>query len=237
MIDRTARALIVAGALASATVASGGRALAQLPNLTTTTTTTTAPATTTTTAPATTTTAAPATTTTTVATTTTTTTVATTTTTAGGGGTQQQQQGTGSLSITVPGSASLSSATTTSSSLSSKLGTVTVTDSRGSLAGGWTVAVTGSDFTTGRGSPDETIAKSAVAYWSGPATSVSGLGTPLPGQPSSAQRVALSTSRTAFAGTSAVGTTTISWNPTIVVTLPDAVVVGQYSGTITHSVA
>jgi hypothetical protein len=224
MPARTTALLIAAGALASAAFAWTGTAEAQLPILTTTTTA--APTTTTTTAAPTTTTTAGA------AETTTTTTAATTTST-----TAQSQANNGSLSIAVPASSSLASAPNTASTLSAHLGAVTVSDSRGALAGGWSVTVTSSDFTTGSGTAAETIGKTRVAYWSGPATNVSGLGTPLPGQLTSSARVSLGSSRPAFGGTGAVGTTSISWDPTLVVSLSPSTVVGQYQGTITHSVA
>jgi hypothetical protein len=47
----------------------------------------------------------------------------------------------------------------------------------------------------------------------------------------------LSVSRTAFRSTGLVLSISTSWNPTIVIDIPDAAVAGTYSGTITHSVA
>lgn len=229
MNSRPTARLIVAGALASASIAFGGTAGAQLPILTTTTTTT-APPTTTTTA------AAPGTTTTTAAGTTSTTAAATTTTTTGTA--SQTQASSGNLSITVPASASLSTGTpNTTSSLSSQLGTVTVSDSRGALAGGWTVSVSSTDFTTGGATAAETIGNARVSYWSGPATAVTGLGTPLPGQLTAAAKVSLASAQTAFGAASALGTTTVSWNPTLVISLSSSTVVGQYQGAVTHSLA
>ena len=35
----------------------------------------------------------------------------------------------------------------------------------------------------------------------------------------------------------AAGNTTVSWNPTVTVTLPSNVAAGTYTGTITHSAA
>jgi hypothetical protein len=218
--------LAVAGALVPATAASWVEASAQLPPLLTTTTTTAAP-TTTTAAPTTTTTAAP---TTTTAGPTTTTTAAPTTTTAAA------QQGGGGLSINVPAVAALSGGTpVTAGSLSATLGTVTVNDSR-ALGGGWLVTVVGSDFVTGAASAAETISKSRVSYWSGPSTATTGAGAFTPGQPTQANAVSLSSSRVAF-GAAAAGATSASWQPTIEVAVPSSAVVGQYQGTITHSVA
>jgi hypothetical protein len=146
----------------------------------------------------------------------------------------------GSLSITVPGSpASLGSVATGTASLSAQLGTVSVTDQRGLVSGSWTVTVSAIDFTTGGHTASETIAKGQASYWSGPATATAGAGPPTftPGQANAAAKVALSTSRTAFSASGAVGNNSASWNPTVVITIPGSAVAGTYSGTITHSVA
>jgi hypothetical protein len=47
----------------------------------------------------------------------------------------------------------------------------------------------------------------------------------------------LNVSRTAFTLTAGTGNNTATWNPTLVVALPAAAVVGTYTGTVTHSVA
>lgn len=213
-------------------ISAPGSAWAQLPTTTTITvptTTTTSTTTTTTTAPTTTTTSA--TTTTTTSTSTTTTSSTTTTTTLPGGGS-------GGLSISVPGTAVLSSSTPiNASSFSASLGPVTVSDARTGVVTGWTATVSSSDFTTGAGSASETIPNASIAYWSGPATSTTGAATFLPGEATSAAAQSLSSARTAFSAVTASSGTSATWNPTIVVTIPAGVVVGQYQGTITHSAA
>lgn len=143
----------------------------------------------------------------------------------------------GSLSISAPASASLGSAAITASSLSASLGTVTVTDNRGSTLGTWTASVSSTDFTTGGATANETIGKANIDYWSGAATSTTGTGVFTPGQLLVANAQDLSTSRTAFTGTALVGNNEASFAPTIVVNVPASAVSGAYSGTVTHSIA
>jgi hypothetical protein len=140
------------------------------------------------------------------------------------------------VSISAPTSATLGTAATGSATLSAQLGTITVTAS-GLVAPSFVSSVSGANFTTGAQTANETIAKSNISYWSGPATSTSGLASATPGQLTSAQAVSLSTSRTAFSGTGLLLSISASWNPTIVVNIPTSAVAGAYSGTITHSVA
>jgi hypothetical protein len=147
-----------------------------------------------------------------------------------------QAAGIGGLSISVPTSANLSSATTGSPSLSGLLGDVTVTTGVGT--GGWVATVSASSFTTGGGTSAETIPASSIGYLSGPMTGSSGLGASvcLPGQLSA---TSLGSARTAFSctGLSLLTATSVTWRPTIVVSLSPSTVAGSYSGTITHSVA
>jgi hypothetical protein len=140
------------------------------------------------------------------------------------------------VSISAPTSAALGSTATGSSTLSAHLGTITVT-ATGLVAPSFVSTVSATNFTTGGQTANETIAKSAISYWSGPATSTSGLATATPGQLTAAQAVSLSMSRTAFSGTGLLLSISASWNPTIVVNVPATAVAGTYSGTITHSVA
>src|SRR5438046_603718 len=68
-------------------------------------------------------------------------------------------------------------------SVTSQLGAVTVTDDRAALNATWTATVSATSFTTGGATATETIANSALSYWSGPATATTGTGTATPGQP------------------------------------------------------
>ena len=143
----------------------------------------------------------------------------------------------GALSISTPASASLGSAATGSATTSAQLGSVSVSDQRGALLGSWTASVSSSDFTTGAATSNETIAKANADYWSGAATATTGTGTFTPGQLTALNKVTLAAQRTAFAATAVVGNNTAAWNPTVIVNIPSAAVAGDYSGTVTHSIA
>jgi hypothetical protein len=102
---------------------------------------------------------------------------------------------------------------------------------------GWTATVSSTNLTTGGGTTAETITKGNIAYWSGLATASVGGGLRTPGQVTAAQRVPLSATVTAFGASKAVGTSTTSWAPTLVVTIPASAVVGTYTAVVSHSVA
>ena len=139
------------------------------------------------------------------------------------------------LSISVPSSANLGATSVGNSTRSAQLGTVTGSGSGLTLA--FTATVSTSVFTTGGGSSNETIAKSQIFYWSGPATATSGvLLVNTPGQLNSAAAVPLTVAAVAYTATGAVAFS-VSWNPTVVVHIPTNAVAGTYTGTITHSVA
>jgi Putative Ig domain/IPT/TIG domain len=142
----------------------------------------------------------------------------------------------GLLSITVPSSAALPTARA-GGTTSGQLGTVTVTDQRGSPGAAWTVTVTTTPFATGGGTGAETIPLSQVSYWSGPATAIAGTGTFTPGQPTAATAVNLAAARGAFTLAGGSPTNSASWNPTLSVSIPARAVSGKYVATITHSVA
>jgi hypothetical protein len=67
-------------------------------------------------------------------------------------------------------------------SITNPMGPVAVTDLRGALTATWTTTVSSTDYTTGGGTPAETIPKADVSYWSGPATATTGVGVFTPGQ-------------------------------------------------------
>ncbi|MDQ1711885.1 MAG: hypothetical protein QOE45_1335 [Frankiaceae bacterium] len=142
----------------------------------------------------------------------------------------------GLLTISQPADKALGTAAAGTATLSATLGTVTVTDGRGALAGTWTATVASTNFTTGLASTEETILKDSIDYWSGLATSTSGTAVFVPGQPLVVNKQALSVSRTAYSATGVVGVNQASWVPTVVVNIPAQAVAGTYSGTITHSV-
>ncbi|MFG1824470.1 hypothetical protein ACGFIJ_18465 [Microbispora bryophytorum] len=139
------------------------------------------------------------------------------------------------LTLTVPGSVSLGSGSR-GGTISASMGTVTVTDSRGGIPP-WTAAVSATNFTTGSGTPAQTITTANIAYWSGPVTASSGVGTRNPGQATAAGRVALTSAVTAFSARKQAPPMSTSWRPTIVITIPSNAAPGVYTGTITHSIA
>ncbi|MER5319376.1 hypothetical protein ABT003_08575, partial [Streptosporangium roseum] len=98
------------------------------------------------------------------------------------------------------------------------------------------IAATGG-FTTGGGTAPETIPTSDALYWSGPATATTGTGTFVPGQANAAAAQTLGVSRTAFSKTTGSGNNSATWNPTILINVPDQAVAGVYTGTVNHSVA
>jgi hypothetical protein len=143
-----------------------------------------------------------------------------------------------SVSVTVPANSNLGSASTGTATLTAQLGSVTASGG-GILGVQVTASVSCSDFKTGSGTAAETISKTDVYYWSGPATGFSGLvGGGTPGQPTSADQVSCATSHQAFWAGAPLGllTSSVTWNPTIVIHLPASAVQGTYTGTVTHTV-
>jgi large repetitive protein len=137
----------------------------------------------------------------------------------------------GPLSITAPATASLGSAAP-GGNLSADLGTVQVTDDRG-FGADWTATVSGTSFATGAGTPAETIPVTNAEY------AITALGaatgsatfTPVPA-------TQLSTSpQPVVNATNVAGNTTVTWDPTIDVSIPGNAVGGAYTATITHSVS
>ena len=136
------------------------------------------------------------------------------------------------IGVTVPGTANLSSATAIGSkSLSGSLGSISVTDNRGGLAVAWTATVSSTNFVTGGGTTNETIAKANVGYNPGTVTGT-GIGVAV-GTPA----VSLATAAPVVAAPGVTGAESASWNPTVSVTIPSNAVAGTYTGTLTHSVS
>jgi len=138
-------------------------------------------------------------------------------------------------SVAVPGNANLGNASI-GGTLTAQLGSVTA--SAGGILGVQVTAnVVCSDFKTGSGTAQETISKTNVFYWSGPATAFSGLvGGGTPGQPTSADQVSCATSQEAFQGQALLLSVSVTWDPTIVIHLPAGAVKGTYTGTVIHTV-
>ncbi|MGW0771542.1 hypothetical protein [Streptomyces sp. NPDC002676] len=135
------------------------------------------------------------------------------------------------LTISAPGSSTLSSAAP-GGSATGTIGPVTVNDQRSQLGTTWTATVSlSSDFKAGGGTAAETITGSSVTYDPGTATSE----TNAAHTPGSAGTLA--GSRTAFSRASGDGANSVTWNPALTVAVPASKVSGNYSGTVTHSVA
>jgi hypothetical protein len=144
---------------------------------------------------------------------------------------------TGVLSISAPGLTNLGATGRGGRTVSARLGTVTVTDTRGVVDGAWTARVTATPFVTGAGSAGERVARSSILYWSGPATASSGRARLVPGQRGPSDAVRLTSARVAFSATAVTGRNSASWVPTVVIRVPRAAVAGRYRGAIIHSVA
>jgi hypothetical protein len=137
---------------------------------------------------------------------------------------------TGALTMTAPTTASLGSGAP-GAAISGALGAVTVTDDRALLSATWTTTASSTAWTTGGGTPNETIPASDVGYDPGSVTTtgtITATGTPIT---LAAAPVPVVT------GTSGVGNNTATWNPAIAVAVPASAVGGAYSGTLTQSVA
>lgn len=147
----------------------------------------------------------------------------------------------GGLSITVPtGDATtplnLGSVAAGSTTFAPQLGAVTVTDTRAALVATWTAAATGTNFdltTTGAdpiNDPNQRVAAAAIAYSATPVVELgesTGLTTPSFGTLATGSTIG-------FAGS---GSNTVSWTPTLTMTLLPTQVAGVYQGTVTHSVS
>jgi hypothetical protein len=146
-------------------------------------------------------------------------------------------EGTGAISITAPGAATLLPSLTPSGSdqtVSADIGTVTVTDDQGTDTG-WVASASATDFVqNGVSSGAFTIPISDAAYSNTAANSVSTTGT-VTATPASL--TSLSTTATpVLNATGVVGSNTVAWNPTLVLTVPGGTPSGTYTSTLTQSV-
>jgi hypothetical protein len=140
----------------------------------------------------------------------------------------------GALTITAP-TASVPLGSVASSvdalSVSAPLGTVTVTDARGGLAG-WTTTAIANDFATAAvDGPVQTIPATDASYTSPTATKTGTVTV------TAASLSSLATAGAVQTATSVSGNNTAAWNPTVAVAIPANAVAGTYSSTITHSVS
>ena len=136
----------------------------------------------------------------------------------------------GELSMSAPVSADLGSGAP-GTNIGGALGAVAVTDDRALLSASWTVTAASSDFTTGGGTPAETIPATDVGYDPGSITTtgtITATGTPI---------TLSGTATPVVDGTDGVGDNTASWDPSLAVAVPPAAVGGAYTGTLTESVS
>jgi uncharacterized repeat protein (TIGR01451 family) len=137
----------------------------------------------------------------------------------------------GPLSIAAPGSATLGTAAPGGLAAGS-LGPVQVIDDRG-FGGSWTATVSSTDFTTGGGSPVETIPAGDATY------GITGLATAT-GPATFTHVTTASLSGSPQAVVSAInvdGNTTVTWDPVLQVAVPAGAIGGVYTATVTHSVS
>jgi hypothetical protein len=129
---------------------------------------------------------------------------------------------------------------TSGQTITAQLGAVTVSSSV-ALASGWTATVSLSgQFTVTQAGQSATFPAARAKYSSGAATGSSGItaGVCLPGQATTLLAVALTSARTAYScGAIVALSSSLTWNPTLVVTTQGSDPVGTYTGTITHSVS
>lgn len=142
--------------------------------------------------------------------------------------------GPGVLAITTPVNGSLSTATAAlgGTSVTGQLGTTTVSDARFTLVvGGWTVSASCTDFVSGQGA---VIPKANAAVYSGAATATSGIVIFVPTTALTPRSMAGSGGAIASA-TGVLLSTSVSYRPTMTVTIPATARAGTYSATFTQT--
>jgi hypothetical protein len=151
----------------------------------------------------------------------------------------------GGISITQPpATAALGTAASSLSgtSVSGSLGSTTVTDLRGSLAG-WNATIAGpagNGFSDGASSPDY-VPDSAATVW------VTATGVTIAPLATSATRtdlhllqatgVVLSSTAQPLVTVTTLGSNTVTYSPSIAITLPATTIAGTYTGTVTQTVS
>jgi hypothetical protein len=138
----------------------------------------------------------------------------------------------GGLTMTAPTSADLGSGNPGGTISGNLNGNVVVTDVRATLGGTWVATASSTAWTTGAGTPDETIPASDATYAPG-TIAVTGTSSAATG----GHIITLSGSPQNVVTATVTGNNTASWDPTITVAVPDAAVGGAYTATLTQSVA
>jgi hypothetical protein len=143
----------------------------------------------------------------------------------------------GTLTITAPATVGLTSGAP-GTTITGSVGPVTVTDNRALLAASWTATVLATPWTTGAASTAETIPVSDVGYAVGTITPTGTITVTGTDRPAGTAAGDLSgAAQTVVTGTAGVGDNSATWNPTLSIAVPASAVGGDYTGTLTHSVA
>jgi hypothetical protein len=136
----------------------------------------------------------------------------------------------GALSMSAPVVTDLGSGAP-GTTISGSLGPVTVTDDRALLSASWTTTASATDFTTGGGTPAETVPASDAGYDPGSVTTtgtITATGTPI---------TLSGTATPVVTGTDGVGDNTATWDPVLSIAVPASAIGGVYTGTLTQSVS
>ncbi|MFH8388137.1 hypothetical protein [Streptomyces sp. NPDC018036] len=132
----------------------------------------------------------------------------------------------GALTMSAPVSANLGSGAP-GTTISAPIGPVTVTDDRALASTSWTVTAAETDFANG----PTTIPATDATYTPGSVTTTGTItATPTAVTLSNSSQVVLT-------GSAGVGDNTATWNPTVAVSVPAGSIGGNYTGTLTQSVA
>jgi hypothetical protein len=131
----------------------------------------------------------------------------------------------GTLDVTAASSAALSDASTGAGSVTGLLGTVAVSDTRGTTVG-WAVTAGSSTFVDGSGSVSTSVSYSANTVASTGIVTAESEGATV-----------IDTAATVVAGTDVSGNNTASYDPSLTVGLPASALVGDYTGTVTTSIS
>ena len=149
----------------------------------------------------------------------------------------------GALSLTAPTTVNLGSGAP-GTTITGPLGggaagpSVVVTDDRALLTASWIATASASSWTTGGGTPAETIPVTDVGYSVGPITTTGTITATATNRPAGAAAGDLSGAPQAVVtGTAGVGDNTAGWDPAISVAVPAFAVGGIYTGTLTQSVS
>ena len=127
----------------------------------------------------------------------------------------------GGLTMTAPKSADLGSGDPGGTITGDLGGNVVVTDIRATLGGTWVASALATDWTTGAGTPDETIPAGDATYDPGK-IAVTGTSTAASG----GSAITLSGKPQTVVTATVTGNNTATWDPTITVTVPDTAVGG-----------